>query len=163
MKRPIGPDRRARRRRQAVLPDAIELVVVAVRSGRSPTDAVLAAADVAHPDLRPAFDAFEHRLRRGGAFADALAAFADEIGGAAVVMAEAMATADRYGLPLAPVLDRLVDEARAERRRHAAEAARRLPVALSFPLVACCLPAFVLLAVVPAVLGAVGALGKSLP
>ena len=74
-----------------------------------------------------------------------------------------VATAVRYGLPLAPVLDRLIDEARAERRRHAAEAARRLPVALSFPLVVCSLPSFVLLAIVPAVLGAVASLGDSLP
>ena len=152
-----------RRRRRAAFPDAIELIVVAVRAGRTPTDAVLAAARAADPVLTPAFDAFEHRLRRGAAFADALMAFAELIGGPAVPMADAMATADRYGLPLAPVLDRLVDEARAERRRQAAEAARRLPVALSFPLVTCSLPAFVLLAIVPAVLGAVASLGDSLP
>ena len=150
-------------RRRAALPDAIELIVVAVRAGRTPTDAVLTAARACDDVLAPAFDAFEHRLRRGAAFSDALMAFADEIGGPAVPMADAMATADRYGLPLAPVLDRLVDEARAERRRQAAEAARRLPVALSFPLVTCSLPAFVLLAIVPAVLGAVTSLGDSLP
>ena len=152
-----------RRRRRAALPDAIELIVVAVRAGRTPTDAVLTASTAADDVLAPAFDAFEHRLRRGAAFADALMAFAEQIGGPAVPMADAMATADRYGLPLAPVLDRLVDEARAERRRQAAEAARRLPVALSFPLVVCSLPAFVLPAIVPAVLGAVASLGDSLP
>ena len=156
-------NRSDRLRRRAALPDAIELIVVAVRAGRTPTDAVLTAARSADDVLEPAFVAFEHRLRRGAAFADALMAFADQIGGSAVPMAEAMATADRYGLPLAPVLDRLVDEARAERRRQAAEAARRLPVALSFPLVTCSLPAFVLLAIVPAVLGAVASLGDSLP
>lgn len=152
-----------RLRRRAALPDAIELIVVAVRAGRTPTDAVLATAAASDPVLAPAFVAFEHRLHRGAPFADALMAFAEQIGGPAVPMADAMATADRYGLPLAPVLDRLVDEARAERRRQAAEAARRLPVALSFPLVTCSLPAFVLLAIVPAVLGAVASLGDSLP
>lgn len=155
--------RRHPRERQAALPDAIELIVVAVRAGRSPTDAVLTAGRDADPVLSEAFEAFEHRLRRGAAFADALGAFGELIGGAAVPMVDAMATADRYGLPLAPVLDRLIDEARAERRRNAAEAARRLPVALSFPLVVCSLPSFVLLAIVPAVLGAVTALGDSLP
>ena len=155
--------RREQLRRRAALPDAIELIVVAVRAGRTPTEAVLTSAAAADRVLIPAFEAFEHRLRRGAAFAEALMAFADQIGGAAVPMAEAMATADRYGLPLAPVLDRLVDEARSERRRQAAEAARRMPVALSFPLVTCSLPAFVLLAIVPAVLGAVASLGDSLP
>lgn len=151
------------RSRQAALPDAVELIVVAVRAGRSPTDAVIAAGGDVDPVLAPVFEAFEHRLHRGAGFADAIGAFGDEIGGAAVAMADAMATAVRYGLPLAPVLDRLIDEARAERRRHAAEAARRLPVALSFPLVVCSLPSFVLLAIVPAVLGAVASLGDSLP
>lgn len=149
--------------RRAALPDAVELIVIAVRSGRSPTDAVRSAAATCDRSLRPAFDAFEHRLHRGASFADSLAEFADVVGPAAHPFADAIATADRYGLPLAPVLDRLVDEARAERRRRSAEAARRLPVALSFPLVVCSLPAFVFLAIVPAVLGALASLGDSLP
>lgn len=147
----------------AALPDTIELVVVAIRAGHSPTGAMRAAARLSDPALTPAFEAFEHRLARGGAFADALGAFGETIGPAARPLVDAMATADRYGLPIAPTLDRLITEARAERRRRAAESARRLPVALSFPLVVCSLPAFVLLAIVPAVLGAVIALGNSLP
>ena len=149
--------------RAIALPDAIELIVVAVRAGRSPTDAVRAAAPLSAAVLDEAFDAFDHRVHRGASFADGLAAFGDAIGTNARPLVDAMSTADRYGLPLAPVLDRLVDEARAERRRYAARAARRLPVALSFPLVACSLPAFVLLAIVPAVLGAIAALGASHP
>jgi tight adherence protein C len=85
------------------------------------------------------------------------------VGPVSTPVVDAMVTADRYGLPFAPVLDRLIDEARAERRRQAAERARRLPVALSFPLVACSLPSFVLLTIVPAVLGAITSLRTSLP
>ena len=155
--------RRVAAARRAAFPDTVELIVIAVRSGRSPTEAVGVAASLSAGVLAPAFEAFAHRLHRGAAFADALASFGDVVGPTARPFVDAMATADRYGLPLAPVLDRLVDEARAERRRQAAEAARRLPVALSFPLVVCSLPAFVLLAIVPAVLGAVAALGDSLP
>ncbi len=69
----------------------------------------------------------------------------------------------RDGLPLAPVLDRLTDEASAGRRRQGEAAARRLPVRLSFPLVACTLPSFVLLAIAPAVLGALSTLRANAP
>lgn len=155
--------RRDGRARARAFPDAVELMVVAIRAGLSPTAAVRAAAELSDPVLAPAFDSFEHRISRGGTFADGFAALGDAIGAGAAPVVDAMVTADRYGLPLAPVLDRLVDEARTERRRQAAERARRLPVALSFPLVTCSLPSFILLTVVPAVLGAVSSLRSSLP
>jgi tight adherence protein C len=48
----------------------------------------------------------------------------------------------------------LAAEVRAERRRRAEAAARRVPVKLLFPLVLCVLPAFGLLTVVPLLAGA---------
>ncbi len=78
-------------------------------------------------------------------------------------LASSIAMADRDGLPLAPVLDRLAAEARAERRRLGQAEARRLPVRLSFPLVVCTLPSFVLLAIAPAVLGAISTLRGTVP
>lgn len=144
-------------------PDAVELVVLGVRAGLTPVAAVSAAADVADPALRPAFDEFEHALHRGAPFADALDAFPLHVGDAARPFAEGLARAERYGGPLGPVLDQLADDARASRRRQLEQAVRRLPVTMSFPLVLCTLPSFVLLAVVPAVLGAIGALRGSLP
>lgn len=158
--------RRERARRRAIgvaLPDSIELVVLGVRSGHTPLTAVRSAAAHADPVLTPVFDEFDHRLRRGAALSDALEAFTDLAGPPARSFVDALSTADRYGLPLGPVLDRLVDDAREQRRRHAERAARRLPVTLAFPLVVCTLPSFVLLAVVPAVLGALSALERSLP
>ena len=55
------------------------------------------------------------------------------------------------------------DDIRAERRRRAEAQARTLPVKLAFPLVMCTLPSFVLLAIVPALLGAVSTLRGSAP
>ncbi len=158
--------RRARAARTALdraLPDAIELVVLAVRAGHTPMAAVREAGRFAPPVLVPAFAEFEHRSERGASFADALMAFAAVVGPDARRFADELATADRYGLPIGPVLDRLIDDARDHRRREAAVAARRLPVTMAFPLVVCTLPSFVLLGVVPAVLGAVAALRGSLP
>jgi pilus assembly protein TadC len=48
-----------------------------------------------------------------------------------------------------------------ERRRQAEAAARALPVRLSFPLVLCLLPAFVLLGIVPAMVPALQGLHLS--
>jgi tight adherence protein C len=150
-------------RRIEVLPDLVELIVIAVRAGATPTAALSLVAPNAPVPLRPALAEVEHRLRRGQRLADALPAFVDLLGHEATVFVDALATADRYGLPLAPVLDRLADDIRAERRRRAEAQARTLPVKLAFPLVMCTLPSFVLLAIVPALLGAVSTLRGSAP
>jgi tight adherence protein C len=150
----------SRRRGAAVeaLPDAIELVIIAVRSGSSPSTAVAAAADQVDAALAPAFADVTHRLRRGQRLADALGALPEHLGPAADGFVDALATADRYGLPIEPVLDRLAIDVRTDRRRLAEQRARTLPVRLSFPLVVCTLPSFVLLAIVPALLGALSTL-----
>ena len=75
-------------------------------------------------------------------------------------LADSFAAADRYGQPLAPVLERLADEARQHRRRQADTLARQLPVRMSLPLVLCTLPSFVLLAVVPLLLAALSSLHR---
>jgi tight adherence protein C len=153
--------RRERRRRVDLLPDLVELIVIAVRAGVTPTAALPLVAPNAPTPLRSALDEVEHRMRRGQRLADALPVLVDVIGPEATVFVDALATADRYGLPLAPVLDRLADDIRAERRRRAESQARTLPVKLAFPLVVCTLPSFVLLAIVPAVLGALSTLRGS--
>ena len=162
---PLTRRRHVRERARAVddLPDLVELVVIAVRSGATPTAALTVAAPNAPHRLRPVLGEVEHRLRRGQRLADALSAFTEQLGHAATSFVDALATADRYGLPLGPVLDRLADDIRSERRQRAERHARTLPVRLSFPLVVCTLPSFVLLAIVPALLGAVSTLRGTAP
>jgi tight adherence protein C len=122
---------------------------------------VLELALLAPRPVRPAFAAVEQRLHRGQGLADALGELGDRCGACALPLVTAISTAVRDGLPLAPVLDRLTDDANASRRRQGEAAARRLPVRLSFPLVTCTLPSFVLLAIAPAILGAVSSLRGS--
>jgi tight adherence protein C len=152
-----------RRAIEAAMPDTIELAVLCMHAGRSPTQAVVALSARAPPPLRPGFAAVERQLHRGRGLADALAELPRVLGPPARELATSIAMADREGLPLAPVLDRLAGEARSERRRLGETAARRLPVRLSFPLVVCTLPSFVLLAIAPAVLGALSTLRGTVP
>ena len=62
--------------------------------------------------------------------------------------------AERHGTPVAHTLEQLALDVRERRRRQAEAEARTLPIRMSFPLVACTLPSFVLVAIVPAVLAA---------
>ena len=72
----------------------------------------------------------------------------------AVPFTEAIVAAELDGLPLAPVIERISADVRAERVRLHDIAVRRLPVRLTLPLVAFTLPAFALLTVAPMVLTA---------
>lgn len=155
--------RREREAAESAMPDAIELLVLCVRAGCSPTQAVVELVARAPPPLRSLFAAVELQLHRGRTLADALGALAERAGPLGRELARTIAAADRDGLPLAPVLDRLVGDARTARRRLGDAAARRLPVRLTFPLVTCTLPSFVLLTIAPAVLGAVSTLRAHAP
>lgn len=153
--------RRTRRQRQralAELPDLIELLVIAIRSGCTPSAALALIGHCCPVGLQPVVGEVRHRMQRGATLADALTAFSDTLGEAARPLVDGLATADRYGLPLLPVLDRLGDDIRTERRMAAERQARTLPVKLAFPLVVCTLPSFVLIAIAPALLGAVSTL-----
>ena len=150
--------RRTRRIAERAYPDAIEMIVLAVRAGYLPAAAMAEAVPYLVPEIRPAFAAVVERTKAGERFADALAALPTALGPLASPLADSFAAADRYGQPIAPVLDRLATEARQHRRRQADSLARQLPVRMSVPLVLCTLPSFVFLAVVPLLLAALSSL-----
>ena len=147
--------------RVAALPDAIDIFILLVHGGLTPRLAVERLVDAAPPITRPAFAEVVHRTRRGETFADALAALNTHFGTSAIALVDLVAASSRYGLPMADVLTQLSVETRATRRRLDEAAARSLPVKLSFPLVVCTLPSFVLLAIAPAVLAALSSLSSN--
>lgn len=157
--RPLLVERRRWRAVERDLPDAVDLLVLGIHAGLTPRQSVELLARSAPTSIRPSCGHVVHEMQRGAAFADALAVLGERLGSDARSIADVLANADRYGFPLAPVLDQLGAEARAARRRFAEADARRLPVRLSFPLVACTLPSFVLLAIAPAVVAALSSLG----
>ena len=153
--------RRARRHLRAVadgLPDAIDLLALAVSAGQTPPLAARTMAAHGAPPFDGAFAEVVRRVDLGQRFADALDELGTRLGPACEPLRAALVASDRYGVALGPTLDQLAADARRERRRLAETAARKLPVRLSFPLVGCILPAFALLTLVPLLAGAVGSL-----
>lgn len=134
-------------------PELLELFVVLVNVGLTPPLALVELAQAAPPAWQPAVADAASRQRSGERFADALLALTERHGDVAETFVGVLAHADRYGEPVAPVLDRLAAEARQARRRQAEADARRIPVRLCFPLATCVLPAFVVLTIVPLLAG----------
>jgi tight adherence protein C len=153
--------RSARRRSSdtsAAYPDALDLLVLSIRAGYTPAQAVVVVIPFLPYRIQPAFAAVADEMNSARRFADALTQLSQHLGPIAQPLVDSLSAADRYGLPLAPVLERLSFEARQQRRRDADAAARELPVRLAMPLVLCTLPSFVLLAIVPLLLGALSSL-----
>lgn len=154
---PVVRARRARRRREArvrrSLPEVTDLLVVAVGAGLTVHLAVAAVARRATGPVADELRRVVHEVALGRRLADALAEVPERVGEAARPLVATLVAAERYGGPLLDRLSRLADEARADGRRRAEEAARRVPVTLLFPLVFCTLPAFALLTVAPLLAG----------
>jgi tight adherence protein C len=158
--RSIGIRRQSRTTRSIAhdFPDALDLLVLSIRAGYLPAQAVAEIVPFLSRPLRPSFVAVNVSMQGGHRFADALGQLRTHLGPIAQPLVDSLSAADRYGLPLAPVLERLSLEARQQRRRDTDATARELPVRLALPLVLCTLPSFVLLAIVPLLLGALSSL-----
>ena len=149
---------RRRPNTSASLVEFVDLLVVLLKSGRTTHQAFGCIARWGQDDVRRAAERVLLRCEAGERLADATGELITVFGSAAVGIANTLAAAARDGLPVAPVLDRLVGEAHAERRRLAQIDAAKLPIRLAFPLVTCVLPSFVALTVVPILIGALSSL-----
>jgi Flp pilus assembly protein TadB len=138
----------------ATLPDAVDLLAVAARAGLPALAAVAAVAERAPPPWDGALAAVAARTRRGERFVDALDELPARCGEPAQALRAVLRAAVDDGDDLPAGLDRLAADARDRRRRRAEESARRVPIRLLAPLVACSLPAFALLSIVPILVGA---------
>lgn len=155
--------RRQRRRRAAMaadLPDVVDLFSLVVGAGLTVSFAVREVARRGTGPLSEELAKVGEAVALGRRLADALEELPNpQRGGeAARGLAAALVASERYGAQLAPALDRLSLEVRADRRRLAEEAARKVPVKLLFPLVTCTLPAFALLTVAPLIASAIRSL-----
>jgi tight adherence protein C len=142
----------------ADLPDVVDLLVLAVGAGLTVQLAVAAVAKRATGPLGAELGRVIEEVTLGRRLADSLDDVPQRAGEAVRPLCGTLAAAERYGAPLGSSLERLATEVRRDRRRRAEESARKLPVKLLFPLVACTLPAFALLTVAPLIAGAIRSL-----
>jgi tight adherence protein C len=140
------------------LPDVVDLLRLAAEAGLPVASAIIALESRPGGPLGDALRLAAIRLDRGATTVAVLVEIPDTAGPVARSLVEVLVDHDRYGTPLGPALDRLGVESRLRRRRQGEEAARRLPVLLLFPLVLCTLPACVLLAIVPLLVGSFSSL-----
>jgi tight adherence protein C len=137
----------------ASLPEVIDLLSVAVRSGLPVAAALGAVSGRSPPPWRQALEGCLQLAAEGALLHEALgslAAVGDEAAPLIGALRAGLVDGDRLDEPLA----RLAADARDLRRRRAQEQARRIPVRLLLPLVACSLPAFAVLTIVPILAGA---------
>ncbi len=148
---------RADRQRRAVLladlPRATELLATCLEAGASPAVALAAVADAVGGPLAGRLRAVVAVLRSGSDLGDRPTDPVDPVDR----LVRAVARASRTGAPMAESV-RLLAADEAERARwDALERARRAGVQAVGPLAACFLPAFVLLGVVPMIVGVASA------
>ena len=150
--------RAAERRRllllEAALPETVDLLVLAVGAGCNVPLALAAAGRRGGGPLAAELRRLSDEVACGRRLVDALDELPAVAGEPTRALAGVLARCERYGAPVLPALHRLADEVRVQRQRRAEAAARRVPVALLFPLVVCILPAFALLTVAPLIAGA---------
>ena len=157
-----GGGRRGRARvDESALPAVLDLVAVSLRAGAAPGPAVVAAAGAADPSLREVLVEVGGALTLGvePARAWAPARASPSLTAVAVLAARSGTSGARLADAFAACAATLRDDALGHGRR----AAARVAVWSVLPLGLCFLPAFVLLGVVPAVVGLVGGLGADLP
>ncbi|MGK2949558.1 MAG: type II secretion system F family protein [Acidimicrobiales bacterium] len=134
---------------RAALPEAVDLLLLALGAGLSLPLAHPQVARHCSAPVGPALQVAADSTAQGVARADALVTSLAPLGDRALALAHVLVDHLRYGVPLTPGLERLQLELRLDRRRHAEQQARRVPVRLLGPLVVCILPAFAVLTVVP--------------
>ncbi len=144
-----------RRVRAAALPTSVDLLVACLRAGAGPVAAVRAVAAATPGSLRLDLERVARRLGHGAAPEEAW-----DIGDASDLrpLARVFGRSAATGAPAADLLDSLAGDLRAERREAWLADARRLGTRSAAPLGLCFLPGFVLLGVVPIVIGLAGEL-----
>ena len=152
-------EQRRLRRVEADVPETVDLVAMAVTAGSNVALAVAAAGRRGTGPLAQELRRVAAEVTAGRRLAEALEDLSGRVGEPARPLVSALVASERYGAPLGPALAAIADEVRQHRRRRAEEAARKVPVALLFPLVLCILPAFALLTVAPLIAGAMRELG----
>jgi Flp pilus assembly protein TadB len=148
--------RRRRERLEADLPHAVDLLSACLAAGRAPGQAVAEVAAALDGPLREELGLVAARLRLG---TDPVtvwreAAAHPQLGR----LGRSLARVAETGAGVADATSRLAEDLRRDARARVEARARAVGVKAALPLGVCLLPAFVLVGVVPLVVGSLGAL-----
>jgi tight adherence protein C len=151
--------RTVRGRAAASVADLLDLVAVSVSAGLTPRLALERAPEALGGPLGDEVSRARHAASLGSPWRTVIRRVAARTGLEELRrLAVTLERSERLGTPVAGRLRDLAREVRAERAALREERARRAPVAMLFPLVLFILPAFVVAAVVPALLVATSGL-----
>jgi tight adherence protein C len=139
---------------QSAAPDTIDQLTICVEAGLG-FDAALAR--VASTTAGPLTDELRHTIsdiQAGVPRAQALRALSDRAQiGEIRQMVTALLQAQKHGVPLAETLRIQSAEMRLKRKQRTEEKAAKLTVKMIFPIIVCFMPVFIIVAVVPALMG----------
>jgi len=155
--------KRRQHRMRLGLPDALDLLVVAVEAGLGLDQALLRVSEelaFAHPDLCSELRLINLELRAGTGRAEALHNLAERTGVDDISSLVAMLVqTDKFGTSVAQSLRVHSDTVRTKRRQRAEEAAAKTGVKMVFPLVFCIFPAIWVVTIGPAVIKFIEVIG----
>lgn len=151
-------------RMTAVIPDALDMLVMCLESGLTAERGILTVAETLapiEPNLAKEFRQIEAELRVASDRRAALTEYyrRTEIDGLRdLVMA--LIQGDRYGTPLSQSMKNIAADERIQKAARIATQAERLPVLMTLPMLILVVPGTMLLVAGPAVLNALSGLGK---
>ncbi len=148
--------RRRRERLEADLPHAVDLLAACLAAGRAPEQAAAEVAAALDGPLHDELDLIASRLRLGADPAAVWGALAShpQLGR----LGRSLARVAESGASVADATSRLAEDLRRDGRARVEARARAVGVKAALPLGVCLLPAFVLVGVVPLVVGSLSAL-----
>ena len=147
------------------LPDALDLLIVAIEAGLAIDQAIMKCAEelyLAYPALAEELRYVNIECRAGKPRIEAFKNFAirTKVDDVRALVAMLVQT-DRFGTSIAQALRTHAEESRTKRRQRAEERAAKIGVKLVFPLVFCLFPAFYVVTLGPAVIKFIHAFGSS--
>jgi tight adherence protein B len=135
----------------AALIAVIDAFAVSLRAGLTVSQAFTRVAELAPPSVRAQCEEVSRSLHHGRTLSEAIEPLRQVLGTRSAVFFEMILSADRDGLPVVNLIDRLSGEARRHRQRDTDVRIRQVPARLTFPLVFCILPSFIVLTMFPIV------------
>lgn len=135
----------------AALIAVIDAFAVSLRAGLTITQSFERVAELAPASVRMQCEEVARSLHHGIRLHDAIAPLRNVFGSRSAVFLDMVLSADQDGLPLINLVDRLSEEARRQRQRDTDIRIRQVPSKLTFPLVFCILPSFIVLTMFPIV------------